>query len=159
MSEVSVLFVCLGNICRSPTAHAMFETQVQQQHLAARINVDSAGTGDWHIGRAPDKRAQATASNRGLDMSHLRARQVSAQDFEHFDYVLAMDYQNLRDLEQMRPPAYDGYLGLFLPFGGGVLEEVPDPYFGGEQGFEDVFDMVELASKGLLTHIAEQQGW
>ncbi|MCB1668562.1 MAG: low molecular weight protein-tyrosine-phosphatase [Porticoccaceae bacterium] len=158
-ADVGVLFVCLGNICRSPTAHSMFEAMVSERGLSGRVIVDSAGTGDWHIGKPPDKRAQATALGRGMDMSHLRARRVTRGDFQLFDYILAMDYQNLADLKEMRDDRYKGYLGLFLPFGGGPLEEVPDPYFGGKQGFEDVFDLVERASAGLLNHICEQHGW
>ena len=149
-----VLFVCLGNICRSPTAHGVFESMVRERGLDRRIYVDSCGTGDWHIGHPPDSRAAAEAAGRGYDLSHLRARQVSASDFDQFDYILAMDRQNLSDLEAMRPPGFGGHLGLFLPFAAGSgYEEVPDPYYGGDQGFTEVLDMVEAASEGLLQEI------
>lgn len=157
----SVLFVCLGNICRSPTAHGVFEGLVAQAGLAEQIAVDSAGTGAWHAGEPPDKRSQAAARARGYDLQHLRARQVLASDFERFDYILAMDAQNLRDLEAMRPASYHGELGLFLDYiaKDSNLErsetEVPDPYYGGARGFEHVLDLVEQASKGLLERIKQ----
>jgi low molecular weight protein-tyrosine phosphatase len=151
---VSVLFVCLGNICRSPTAHGVLEAMVIQRGLEDRIQVDSCGTGDWHVGHSPDTRATAEAAARGYDLSHLRARQVKASDFEQFDYILAMDRQNLADLEAMRPAHFSGYLGLFLPFAaGGEQLEVPDPYYGGDCGFTEVLEMVEAASEGLLQEI------
>ena len=163
---VSVLFVCLGNICRSPTAHGVFQQLVDRHHLQHAIAVDSAGTGDWHIGRAPDKRSTATAAQRGYDLSVLRARQVSAEDFTRFDYILAMDAQNLRDLQSMRPANFSGELDLFLRYregryregryGDSVLNEVPDPYYGESDGFEQVLDLVEDAAQGLLRAIAQQ---
>ncbi len=157
MSErapVSVLFVCLGNICRSPTAHGVFEHLVREGNLEARIAIDSCGTGDWHIGRPPDGRAAAAALTRGYDLDHLRARQVTRGDFEAFDYILAMDSQNLADLEALRPDTFTGHLGLFLDFAEGFAEEeVPDPYYGGDAGFEHVLDLVEAASEGLLREI------
>lgn len=149
-----VLFVCLGNICRSPTAHGVFESLVTQRRLDKRITVDSCGTGDWHIGHAPDSRATAEAVGRGYDLSHLRARQVRVSDFDEFDFVLAMDEQNLADLRAMCPAHFTGHLGLFLPFAeDGELDEVPDPYYGGDEGFTRVLDMIEAASEGLLREI------
>lgn len=149
-----VLFVCLGNICRSPTAHGVFEALVNERRLADRIVVDSCGTGDWHVGHAPDRRAATEAAGRGYDLSHLRARQVRPADFDQFDYILAMDRQNLADLEVMRPSHFTGHLGLFLPFATGIPHaEVPDPYYGGDEGFSAVLDMVEAASEGLLQEI------
>jgi protein-tyrosine phosphatase len=154
MSDVSVLFVCLGNICRSPTAHGIFQHLVTQEKLAERILIDSAGTGDWHIGHAPDRRSQAAAIERGYDISHLRARQVSAVDFSSFDYILATDNQNLVNLKAMKPANFGGHLGLFLAFGGrSDYREVPDPYYGGEDGFQLVLDLIQDASEGLLDHI------
>lgn len=154
---INVLFVCLGNICRSPTAHGVFQHVVRNAGLDDKIHIDSAGTGDWHVGRTPDKRALATAKSRGYDISDLLARQVGAVDFDTFDYVLAMDRQNLIDLQRMQPADYSGHLGLFLSFARHhSVEEVPDPYYGGDQGFEEVFDMVEDASQGLLEHIKQQ---
>lgn len=153
---VNVLFVCLGNICRSPTAHGIFQHLVDEAGLNDKIHIDSAGTGDWHIGRGPDDRSAAAALERGYDLSTLVARQVSPQDFEKFHYVLAMDRQNLKDLEAMKPTNYSGRLGLFLEFGAaGNPAEVPDPYYGGAEGFQTVLDMVEDASRGLLQHIRQ----
>ena len=157
MSKVSVLFVCLGNICRSPTAHGVFQGMVDASGLGDVIAVDSAGTGDWHIGRSPDQRTAQVAASRGYDLSELRARLVTGEDFDQFDYVIAMDRANLQNLESMRPPHFSGYLGLFLDFAcGDSHSEVPDPYYGGESGFELVFDLVEDASRGLLEHIRGQ---
>lgn len=149
----SVLFVCLGNICRSPTAHGVFEGLVAQQSLAEMIRVDSAGTGSWHVGEAPDSRARAAAKSRGYSLEHLRARQVSKSDFDHFDYILAMDIKNLQDLQAMRPDGFKGHLSLFLDFADASEKEVPDPYYGGEEGFSHVLDLVESASQGLLSAI------
>lgn len=149
-----VLFVCLGNICRSPTAHGVFEAKVQQRGLGDRVTVDSCGTGDWHIGHPPDRRAAAEAASRGYPIDHLRARQVTVADFRRFDYVLAMDHQNLADLRAMCPADFSGHLGLFLPFAASnPVDEVPDPYYGGDEGFAHVFDLVEAASDGLLQDI------
>jgi len=153
---VNVLFVCLGNICRSPTAHGVFHHLVERHQLQHAIHIDSAGTGDWHIGRAPDKRSSAAALQRGYDLSVLRARQVSAQDFERFDYILAMDAQNLQDLQRMRPTHFNGEVDLFLNYGSGELREVPDPYYGDADGFGHVLDLVEDAAQGLLHAIAQK---
>jgi protein-tyrosine phosphatase len=125
-----------------------------RQGLGDEIAVDSCGTGDWHVGCAPDRRATAEALQRGYDLSHLSARQVQAVDFERFDYILAMDRMNLADLRALCPTDYTGHLGLFLAFADGVSEEeVPDPYYGGAEGFERVLDLVEQASSGLLKEI------
>ena len=157
MHKVSVLFVCLGNICRSPTAHAAFQSMVDAEGLGGHIMVDSAGTGDWHIGHAPDKRTSAAAAERGYQMHHLRARLVEPQDFEQFDYIVAMDHENLSNLKAMIPPNYQGWLGLFLDYSCDPQysdqQVVPDPYYGGEQGFTFVLDLVEDASAGLLRQI------
>ncbi len=157
MKKIRVLFCCLGNICRSPTAHGIFEHFVEQHDLTAQIEIDSAGTGDWHIGKAPDPRSAAAALARGYALDHLRARQVAPADFDRFDYVLAMDRQNLADLEAMRPVSFAGELDLFLRYDPEAeLEEVPDPYYGGEQGFQHVLDLIERASAGLLNHLVER---
>lgn len=149
-----MLFVCLGNICRSPTADGIFNHIVVREKMDQKIMIDSAGTGDWHVGKAPDSRTVAAASQRGYDLSVLRARQVTARDFEKFDYVLAMDKSNLLDLQRIKPTTYTGHLGLFLDFGTrGDYREVPDPYYGGHDGFELVLDLVEDAAQGLLNHI------
>ena len=152
--NTSVLFVCLGNICRSPTAHGVFEAMVAQANLQHHISIDSCGTGDWHIGHAPDRRSAKAALARGYDLSHLRARQVCAEDFDRFDYILAMDNQNLADLQDMSPAHYTGVLDLFLNYADEAGEtEVPDPYYGGASGFNHVIDLVERASQALLDAI------
>jgi protein-tyrosine phosphatase len=121
------------------------------------VDVDSCGTGSWHVGQAPDRRATVEAARRGYDLSSLRARQVCAADFERFDYVLAMDRMNLADLRNICPTHYPGHLGLFLPFAEELsIEEVPDPYYGGADGFTHVLDLVEAASEGLLRKISRE---
>jgi len=153
--KTSVLFVCLGNICRSPTAHGVFEQMVIEQGLNQHIRIDSAGTGDWHLGKQPDSRTIKAGQRRGYDLRHLRARQVTAVDFDRFDYILAMDGQNLSNLQLLQPGHFTGTLSLFLPYGQGAFDEVPDPYSGGAEGFEQVLDMVEQAAQGLLQHLRE----
>ncbi|MDQ7984580.1 low molecular weight protein-tyrosine-phosphatase [Pseudomonas sp. G34] len=148
-----VLFVCLGNICRSPTAEAIFRQRLQQAGLAERIEVDSAGTGDWHVGKAPDSRTQEAAKRRGYDLSSLRGRQVSVDDFARFDLVLAMDIANLGDLQRLRPVQAKGELDLYLRRFGLAEDEVPDPYYGGSEGFEQVLDLLEQASDALLAEL------
>ena len=137
--SVSVLFVCLGNICRSPTAHAVFEQLVQREGLGREIRVDSAGTGSWHIGEPPDARATEAAMKRGYSMEHQRARQVQRDDFLHFNYILPMDFDNMAELDAMRPATFNGELRLFLEFSDKLTEfEVPDPYYGSGDGFDFV---------------------
>ena len=141
---MKVLFVCLGNICRSPTAHGVFEHWVAKRGLADQITVDSSGTGGWHLGQAPDSRSTAAAAKRGYDLSALRARQLSREDFFRFDYILAMDRSNLADLQAVAPADYAGELALFLSYANnGTREEVPDPYYGSGDGFTAVLDLVE----------------
>lgn len=152
----SVLFVCLGNICRSPTAHGVFRHMLAQSSLAGQVRVDSAGTGAWHAGEPPDKRAQQEALRRDVNLSDLRARQVTPEDFEKFDYVLAMDHQNLRDLKAACPMSLQHKVQLFLSYADVPEDEVPDPYYGGAKGFQHVFDLVEAASRGLLDHLLRQ---
>lgn len=148
---IGVLFVCLGNICRSPTAEAVFAARVMREGLSDRIRVDSAGTGDWHLGQPPDPRSRRAASARGYDLEHLRARQVLPADFRNFDYILAMDDANLRNLQRLRPDWYRGELDLFLRAGGCRSPfEVPDPYNGDAGDFERVLDLAETAADGLL---------
>lgn len=144
----------MGNICRSPTAEAVFRARIARAGLEQHILVDSAGTHGYHVGEPPDLRAQGAALQRGYDMSMLRGRQVGVTDFERFDYVLAMDCDNLAILQRLRPRDAESYLGLFLEFARhGHVREVPDPYYGGKEGFEQVLDLVEDASEGLLEHI------
>lgn len=151
---VNVLFVCLGNICRSPTAEGVFRGLVRAEGLSDVIATDSAGTSGWHIGAPPDERAQEAALRRGIDISDLRGRKSLAQDFHDFDYVLAMDRQNFRALSDLAPAGAENRLHMFLSFAPEVGQsEVPDPYYGGDDGFEQVLDMIEAASAGLLAHI------
>lgn len=145
--------VCLGNICRSPTAHAVFQQRLADAGLLARVQVESAGTGDFHIGAAPDVRAVAAGASRGYDLTPLRARQVVASDFETFDLLLAMDENNLRDLQRQSPPAQRDKLQLFMDFAGAGMHSVPDPYYQDAAAFQHVLDLVETAADGLLPHI------
>ena len=153
--SVGVLFVCLGNICRSPTAQGVFERLVTQAGLQDRIRVDSAGTGGWHAGEAPDARAQFHAEKRGYALGHLRARQFTREDFDRFDFILAMDRSNLEDLQRLRPRGHAGELALLLRYArnAGRRQDVPDPYYQGTSGFETVLDLVEDAAGGLLEHL------
>ena len=153
----SVLFVCLGNICRSPSAEAVFASLVQQENLAETFKIDSAGTGAWHAGNPPDERAQQVGLALGYDLSQQRARQVMISDFHQFDYVIAMDKSNLQALERMAPPDFSGTLALMLDFAGGKGQEVPDPYYGGLDDYYHVYDLLKPAAKGLLEHIREHQ--
>lgn len=150
-----ILFVCLGNICRSPTAHGVFE------HLAAEagqpVYVESAGTGGWHVGDPPDRRATDEAAKRGYDLSHLRAQQVTPRDFARFDLIVAMDHSNVAALERMRPIDSETPVRLFLDFADADRDEVPDPYYDG--GFDLVLDLIEDASRGLLTALAQGRYW
>lgn len=154
MEKVEVLMVCMGNICRSPTAEAVLRHKLVQRGLDARVRVDSAGTHAWHTGERPDHRSQAHAKRRGYDLSELRARLVQARDFEAFDLVLAMDEDNLSHLRSVCPAPHQPKLRLLMDYApGSALRTVPDPYGGGPEGFEQVLDLVESACEGLLTHL------
>jgi protein-tyrosine phosphatase len=146
-----VLFVCLGNICRSPTAEGVLRHLLRQSAPELAVEVDSAGTADYHIGEPPDLRSQRAALSRGIDLSTLRARQVAPRDFVHFDLMLAMDRQNLRALEAMRPAGSRARVRLFLEYAAhaGRLE-VPDPYYGDASGFEEVLDLCAAGARGLI---------
>jgi len=153
---VRVLFVCLGNICRSPTAEGVFRDLVEREGLADMIHVDSAGTAAYHVGAPPDSRAQAEAQRRGIDLSGLRGRQAQPGDFHQFDYVLAMDSENHRNLQGICPMESEDKLHMFLDFAPNVsLRDVPDPYYSG--GFDTVYDMIDDAAKGLLADIRAKQ--
>lgn len=151
---VRVLFVCLGNICRSPTAEGVFRSLIQQAKLQDRIEVDSAGTHAYHLGDPPDPRAQAAAARRGIDLGGLRGRQTTLRDFHYFDYVIAMDRENYSHLLSRCPPELQYKVRLFMEFAPDYgHEDVPDPYYGGTTGFDRVLDMIEDAAAGLLREI------
>ena len=152
---VRVLFVCMGNICRSPIAQGVFENVARREGLEDEIFVDSAGTGNWHVGSPPDERAMRSARLRGLDISAQRARQISRDDCENFDYILTMDEENYHMVSSLCRGS--AMVRPFLDFAAGSPEhEVPDPYYGGPEGFERVMDLVEEASEGLLEDIRER---
>ena len=154
---MKVLFVCLGNICRSPTAEGVFRRALEQAGLADDVEIDSCGVGGWHVGKAPDARAQQAALSRGIDLSGLRARQLTEQDFAEFDYVLGMDQDNLCAMHELKPANSRAHVGLFLDFAGTRGAEVPDPYYGGDEGFENVLTMIEAASAGLIQHLKRER--
>ncbi|HLV77495.1 MAG TPA: low molecular weight protein-tyrosine-phosphatase [Marinobacter sp.] len=154
--KVSVLFVCLGNICRSPTAEGVFRKHAEAHGLLDRLHIDSCGTGNWHTGKCPDQRSIAAAERRGIDIAGLRARQIQAEDLDRFDYVLVMDRANLADVRDIWHQHGGTEPRLFLEFGPSGLAEVPDPYYGGEDGFEHVLDLIHDASEGLIGSIRER---
>ncbi len=144
----------MGNICRSPSAHGVFEHLVDSENLSDLFEIDSAGTHAYHVGEKPDKRSYEEALKHGIDLSYIRARKVTDSDFEYYDYLLPMDSDNYQLLIQRCPDEYQSKISLFLDFAPEhPLDEVPDPYYGGIKGFENVFNMVETASKGLLNSI------
>ncbi len=157
MEKFSVLFVCTGNICRSPTADGVLRKMLQDSQLENYVEVDSAGTLDYHCGEQPDPRAQFHAKRRGYDLSFLRARAVVDQDFLRHDLILAMDRSHLAILDRRCPVEHKHKLRLFLEFSRQASAmEVPDPYYGGEEGFEFVLDLIEDACNGLLEHVRPQ---
>ena len=154
---VKVLFVCMGNICRSPTAEGVFRQRVEQAGLIKQISIDSAGTHSYHVGSRPDARAQKAAEIRGFDLSRLSARRISKNDFLKFDYVLAMDSDNLMDLLSYCPSEMSDKVHLYLDYSKNYAEkDVPDPYYGGKKSFEYVLDLVEDAADGLLSDIIKK---
>ncbi len=151
MKKPAFLFVCLGNICRSPVAEGVFRHKIIESGLGDKVQIDSAGTAAWHVGKAPDGRMIDAAHARGYDLSRLRARQAVAQDFYDYDFILAMDRENFSNLQEICPRDPRAKLVLFLDYAAGCGEqEVPDPYFGGVDGFYHVIDLVERASDGLI---------
>jgi protein-tyrosine phosphatase len=154
---VKVLFVCMGNICRSPMAHGVFRQLVRDEGMSGQIEIDSAGTHGYHVEEPPDRRAILTAARRGVEIDDLRARRAEPEDFLTFDYILAMDQDNYLGLSAICPRGMERKLMLFMDFAPELrTREVPDPYYGGPSGFETVFDMVEVAAKALLVHIRTQ---
>lgn len=153
---MKILFVCLGNICRSPTAEGVFRAVAAREAPELQIEVDSAGTAGYHIGEPPDARTRQAASRRGYDLESLRARVVEPRDFDNFDLILAMDRENLAVLQKRVPANRRDRVRLFLEFAPDAsVTEVPDPYYGGPNGFEEVLDLVEAAALGLLQHLRQ----
>jgi protein-tyrosine phosphatase len=151
MEKIKVLFVCMGNICRSPTAEGVFTKLINQKNLDSRFTVDSAGTHAYHVGNPPDARAQQAALKRGVELQQLRARKVHSSDFEYFDYVLVMDDDNFAIVIRECPDEHKDKVKYLLDYAPHLgVREVPDPYYGGKHGFEQVLDMVEDASLGFL---------
>lgn len=149
-----VLFVCMGNICRSPAAEIVVRSLARKAGLSSSLEVDSAGTHAYHEGEAPDPRVRKAAAKRAYDLSGLRARRLAEEDFVRFDRILAMDRQNLAFIRRLCPPEAQGKLGLFMEFAEAVREEeIPDPYYGGAEGFERVLDLCEAAGEGLIRAI------
>ncbi len=158
-APVRVLFVCTGNICRSPTAEGVFRGLVAAENLHRHVLVDSAGTHDYHVGEEPDRRSVQAAAKRGYDLTGLRARQIASSDFAQFDYVLAMDRGHHSILGTMAPPEHRPRVSMFLDFSPNYNgHEVPDPYFGGGQGFELVLDLIEDGAAGLLAEVKKKLG-
>ncbi len=157
MEKIKVLFVCMGNICRSPTAEGVFAKVIEEAKVEESFAIDSAGTHAYHVGEVPDARAQHAAKERGIDIKHLRARKVSVEDFENFDYVLAMDADNYASLIEICPEEHKQKVKYFLDYAPDLgAREVPDPYYGGKYGFERVLDMVTAASTGFLGSLRNQ---
>ncbi len=154
VDSIGVLFVCTGNICRSPTAEGVFVDLLAASGLQDRVHVDSAGTYDYHPGKRPDSRSRSAAARRGYDINNLRARVVEDEDFERFEYVLAMDRSHYHELARICPDRYEDRLHMFLSFAAELaVDEVPDPYYGGASGFETVLDIIEVGARGLIQHL------
>lgn len=157
MDKIKILFVCMGNICRSPTAEGVFRQLITDKKINHLFEIDSAGTIDYHAGSPPDLRSQKAAARRGIDISMLRARQVTINDFDYYDYILAMDRENYYQLLQLTPAKNVHKIKLFLSFAPHLeIEEVPDPYYGGANGFEYVLDIIEAGAQGLLAKLNNQ---
>lgn len=156
MSKVKVLFVCLGNICRSPLAEGVFKKKVEEKELADRFFIDSCGTSNYHIGEQPDRRTVKNALTNGVRLNH-QGRQFTVQDYNDFDYIVAMDSSNLRNIEMLRPKGNDRQIKLMRSFDeAGLNKDVPDPYYGGERGFQEVFDIIDRSAQGLLDFIIKE---
>lgn len=163
MSNIKILFVCMGNICRSPTAEGVFRSLVEKEKRLTNIYIDSCGTIAYHVGESPDKRSSKAAKIRGYDLSSIRARKIENDDFFTFDYILAMDTENLNNINLMKEHLKENShekewdkiaeVSLFLDYASVDSVNVPDPYYGGASGFEDVLDLIEDASRGLISHL------
>jgi len=158
MSKVKVLFVCLGNICRSPLAEGIFKKKVEEKGLDDRFVIDSCGTSNYHIGEQPDRRTIKNALANGVRLNH-QGRQFTVQDFNDFDYIVAMDSSNVRDVESLRPVGSDKQIMLMRSFDeAGLNKDVPDPYYGVENGFQEVFDILDRSIEGLVNHVVLEKG-
>ncbi|WP_290890845.1 low molecular weight protein-tyrosine-phosphatase [Hoeflea sp.] len=155
-TQLSVLFVCMGNICRSPLAEGILREALVDAGLGAHVSIDSAGTGNWHQGDAPDPRSVETASGHGIDISAQRARQVAPEDFDRFDLIFAMDRSNAATLKARSPSARHGRIFLFLDYTLGKTADVPDPYYGGADGFENVFQLLREGCKALVSRLGSE---
>jgi protein-tyrosine phosphatase len=155
MAKQSILFVCLGNICRSPLAEGVFRSVLAERGMADDVLVDSAGMGDWHAGQAPDHRAIAVARANGLDISGQQARAITEEDFRRFDLILGMDRKNIRELNEIAPDAFRDRIHLFLEFAGRGEKEVPDPYFGDAAGFGETYRLIRAAAEGLADRLTQ----
>jgi protein-tyrosine phosphatase len=156
IDRTRILFVCLGNICRSPAAEVVFRIAARRRGLSQRLEIDSAGTSEWYVGNPPDYRAIAHAARRGYDLTPLRARRIAAADFDRYDWILPMDRSLLAELELARPPGFRGRLALFLDFAPHVgVREILDPYDAGPQGFESMLDLIEQGSEALALQFTE----
>ncbi len=159
MAKHRILFVCLGNICRSPMAEGVFRRVAEEAGMLHLFEIDSAGMGDWHKGEAPDHRAQKAALGRGVDISGQAARKVELEDFDDFDLVLAMDGSNIEDLHDIAPHAARAKIRRFLDYAPHVgTQDVPDPYYGGPEGFGHALDLIEAAAQGLLAELTKETG-
>lgn len=156
MKPARILFVCLGNICRSPLAEGVLRELAARRGLVAEISVDSAGTGAWHIGDPPDRRSIEVARRHGIDISGLRGRKVGKPDFEAFDLILGMDGENVRALRQMAPAELSAKVHLFMAYASGRDQEVPDPYYDGPEAFERLYQMLEAGCSSLLERLDER---
>lgn len=156
-NKVKVMFVCMGNICRSPTAHGVMQDLLDRQYLSQIISVESSGTHAYHVGERSDRRSRELARRKNIDMEFIRAQKISIDDYDEFDYILAMDRDNLELINAYAPQSYSAAIGLFLDYAvrEGLTDQrvVPDPYYGGDDGFENVFQLVELGCVALLKHI------
>jgi protein-tyrosine phosphatase len=151
---INILFICMGNICRSPSAEGFFTAALQDSGIRQQVSTDSAGTHSWHIGHAPDPRAIDSAADFNVEIGHLRARKVTASDFEHFDLIIAMDRSNLADLQRIQPAGSKASLKMMMDYHPeGRPQEVPDPYYGGMEGFTYMCELLKAASAGLLEDI------
>ncbi|WP_339696209.1 low molecular weight protein-tyrosine-phosphatase [uncultured Roseivirga sp.] len=158
MSKVKVLFVCLGNICRSPLAEGIFKKKVEEKGLADRFVIDSCGTSNYHIGEQPDRRTIKNALANGVRLNH-QGRQFTVQDFNDFDYIVAMDSSNVQNIEKLRPVGSDKQIMLMRSFDeAGLNKDVPDPYYGVENGFQEVFDILDRSIEGLVNHVVLEKG-